>query len=287
MATLYDGKGNVITVSSGTAAASPAKLNFTKTTHGVNHRGYNTAPENTLPAYRLSAEKGFSFVEADVRYTSDGVPVLLHESSLNHTARNADGTELAETIYIKDITYEEALAYDYGIWKSADYAGTKIPTLEEFLILCKKLSLHAYLDMKGGTAAQLEGVVEMVKAHGMEDWVSYIGSTTQLKIIVGLNKYARVGILDSGYGADNTATVISDAKSLMTGYNEVFIDYWYENGRTEPAAYFEAGLTMEFYTFSNTEKTALEAFSQHPYMVGWTADSVNIEDVLRSSGLSE
>lgn len=287
MARLYDGKGNVISITSGTATETPVKLNYTKAVHGVNHRGYcSTAPENTLHAYRLSAEKGFSFVEADVRYTSDGVAVLLHNADINATARNADGTELIESVKIADITYEQALTYDFGIWKSAEYAGTKIPTLEEFLILCKKLSLHAYLDMKGGTAQQLQGVVEMVKAHAMEDWVSYIGQTGTLSTIVGLNKYARVGILDDGYGADERETVISEAKSLMTGSNEVFIDYWYENGREEPGAYHDAGLTVEFYCFGDSEYELLEAFESHPYMTGWTANILNIEEVLRNNGLS-
>ena len=77
----------------------------------VNHRGYSAiAPENTLPAYRLSKEKGFRYVETDVSFTSDGVPVLLHDASIDRTS---DGTGK-----IAEMTFEQVRQYDFGSWKS-------------------------------------------------------------------------------------------------------------------------------------------------------------------------
>ena len=41
----------------------------------IAHRGVSAyAPENTLPAFRLAKELGFSCVETDIQFTSDGVP---------------------------------------------------------------------------------------------------------------------------------------------------------------------------------------------------------------------
>ena len=97
----------------------------------VNHRGYGDAPENTLPAFIMSCKKGFEYVECDVALTSDGIPVLLHDDTINRTARNADGSQLSEDVNIKDITYAQAVSYDYGLWKSTEYAGTQIPTFAE------------------------------------------------------------------------------------------------------------------------------------------------------------
>ena len=44
--------------------------------NSINHKGYYSAPENTLAAFRLSSFNGFSMVECDVRLTKDGIPVV-------------------------------------------------------------------------------------------------------------------------------------------------------------------------------------------------------------------
>lgn len=115
----------------------------------VNHKGYNTvAPENTLPAFELSAEKGYKYVETDISFTRDGVPVLLHNSNINVMARNPDGSELAqEDIEIGTLTYEEVLQYDFTKGMTG-YKGTKIARLDDFLDLCRTKSLHPYLELK-------------------------------------------------------------------------------------------------------------------------------------------
>ena len=52
----------------------------------VAHRGGGKlAPENTLGAIRLGAELGFGGVEFDVMLSSDGVPVLIHDQTLERT----------------------------------------------------------------------------------------------------------------------------------------------------------------------------------------------------------
>ena len=54
----------------------------------IAHRGYTeTAPENTIPAFVAAAEKGYSTVECDIEWTKDGVPVILHDGTINTTAR--------------------------------------------------------------------------------------------------------------------------------------------------------------------------------------------------------
>ena len=112
----------------------------------VNHKGYNTkAPENTLPAFERSAEMGYRYVETDISFTKDRVPVLLHNPSINVMARNPDGSELApEDIMIDTLTYEEVLQYDFTKGMKG-YKGTKIARLDDFLDLCRAKSLHPYL----------------------------------------------------------------------------------------------------------------------------------------------
>lgn len=57
----------------------------------VAHRGWATRyPENTLPALRAALEAGVAHVEFDVQLTADGVPVLLHDPTLERTAGRPD-----------------------------------------------------------------------------------------------------------------------------------------------------------------------------------------------------
>ena len=190
----------------------------------VNHRGYDTAPENTLTAYKLSKKYGFNYVETDVQFTSDGVPVLLHDLSINRTARNADGTNIASTVNISDITYVQAQIYDFGVYKGSQYAGTKIPKFEDFIILCKKIGLHPYIELKSDvqySQAQIESLVDIVIRMGMRNNVTWISfSNVFLGYIKDYDSIARLGLLVG----DVAATDIQKVNALKTDANEVFIN---------------------------------------------------------------
>lgn len=197
---------------------------FNKNVKSVNHRGYNTvAPENTLPAYQLSKKNGFDMVETDVSFTSDNVAVLLHDDTINRTARNSDGTEISETISINSITYAEALTYDFGIWKGSAYTGTKIPTFEQFISLCRKIGLHPYIELKsaGVTQSNIHGLVDIVTSYDMLDKVTWISfNATFLGYVKQYDPTARLGVVCGAV----TESIITNAVNLKTQDNDVFID---------------------------------------------------------------
>lgn len=139
----------------------------------INHRGHSAlAPENTLPAFRLARLKGFRYVETDVRFTSDNVPVLLHDDSIDRTS-NGTGK-------IGELTLSQALQYDFGSWKSDDFSGTQIPSLYDFLLLCKSIGLHPVLELKIGTKEQISLIVDMVEKLGLADDTIYISFSSTL-----------------------------------------------------------------------------------------------------------
>lgn len=230
---------------------------------GVNHRGFSTeAPENTLPAYILSYLKGFKFVETDISFTSDDVPVLLHDSTINRTS---DGTG-----NIVDLTFAQVREYDFGSWFSADYAGTKIPSLVEFLVLCRNLGLHPYLELKNTatyTTEQVQMVVDMVEKYGMKGNVTYISfSKAHLQKVVAYDEYARVGFIVSSVNS----TAISDAVSLRTGKNLVFLD---SSAYGSPAIELceAAHLPLEVWTIDNASTIA----GLNDYISGVTSNDKN------------
>lgn len=169
----------------------------------INHRGYNSvAPENTVHAFRLSKIKGFNWVETDIRKTSDDIIVCLHDSTINRTARNADGTVLSSDIAIADITYADALNYDFGIWKSSVYAGTKIPTLAETLALCKAIGLDLTIEIKVNALATTD-LIALVAQYGMTDHVEYIGSKAAISAMAAILHNGRIGLVGSDSYCDS------------------------------------------------------------------------------------
>lgn len=253
---------------------------FGENVKGINHRGYTTAPENTLPAYKLSKQVGFKYVECDVSMTSDRVPVLLHDDTINRTARNPDGTEISQTINIGDITYEQALQYDFGIWKSPAYAGTKIPTFEEFITLCRNLGLHPYIELKSGggyTQAEIQGLIDIVSQNGMAGKVTWISfAAWLLEYVKNCDASARLGYITQTL----QASYIPTAVNLKTGTNEVFLDVSALPDELVDDC-ITAGLPVEVWTVD----TVAWLLSLNDYVSGVTSDELIAAKVLYEANI--
>ncbi|WP_338033462.1 glycerophosphodiester phosphodiesterase [Jeotgalibaca caeni] len=92
----------------------------------VAHRGSKgTAPENTIAAFKEALRVGSDGIELDVHLSKDGIPVVIHDESINRTT-NGKG-------YVKDLTVAELQQYDAGSWFHTRFSGEKIPTLEEVM----------------------------------------------------------------------------------------------------------------------------------------------------------
>lgn len=212
--------------------------------NSVAHRGYSTvAPENTLSAYKLAAQNGFNTVECDVEFTKDGVPVLLHDATVDRTS-NGTGN-------IADLTLEEVRALDFGSWKSELYAGEQIPTFAEFIALCKELNLHPYIEIKNTISADYAKTLYDIVANAeMQDNVTWISfSATSLGLIKDLDDTARLGYVVS----DVTATTITTATGLKTENNEVFIDCYYSLDSDDVSLCKNAGFALEVWTVDKSD----------------------------------
>lgn len=113
------------------------------------HRGVSCEyPENTMPAFLAAIEQGYEAIELDVEITLDKKLVVLHDRTVNRTARRADGTKIEATLPACYATYEQLLEYDFGIGYNKKFAGTKIPLLEDVLALAKKHGISVKIDSK-------------------------------------------------------------------------------------------------------------------------------------------
>src|SRR5689334_1093242 len=95
--------------------------------------------ENTLAAIRNAIRLGADYVELDVRATSDGHIVIMHDRSVDRTT-NGKGN-------VKDLDLATIRALDAGSKFDAKYAGEKVPTFDEVLTLCRG-KVHIYVDHK-------------------------------------------------------------------------------------------------------------------------------------------
>ena len=90
------------------------------------HRGaMATHPENTIVALKEALRLGVHVVEFDVHWTKDRQLVLMHDRSVDRTT-NGTGK-------VSSFTLAEIRQLDAGSWKGAQFAGERIPTLEETL----------------------------------------------------------------------------------------------------------------------------------------------------------
>ncbi len=114
----------------------------------IGHRGASAvAPENTLASFALAVETGADGVEFDVRLARDGVPVIIHDETLQRTASIQKR--------VADVSTAELQQMNVGSWFSRSkkattdkFAAERVPTLEQLFDLFASNDALLYLEMK-------------------------------------------------------------------------------------------------------------------------------------------
>ena len=248
--------------------------NYNGCIKSINHQGANRlAPANTLPAFKKSKQLGFYAVETDVRFTKDNVPCLLHDATIDATS-NGSGS-------LSSMTFEEVRQYDFSAkFSGGGYKNVKIPSLEEFLDVCKRIAIHPYIEIKEGGDDKLSIIANIVKSKGLDKFVTFICSNdAYLSYISNILPAARLGLL-LNFGQINQEN-INRAKALSNGTNEVFIDAEYYMGgsfisQNDIDICIANGIPLEVWTLN--EITYIENMPM--YISGVTSDSLIAGKVL-------
>jgi glycerophosphoryl diester phosphodiesterase len=132
----------------------------------IAHRGHSFAyPENTREAYRKAIELGVEAIECDVNITRDGKLVMMHDSTLDRTTTGTGRVSAA--------TWEEIQQIDAGRKFRPEFAGLKVPSMEETLLLYKEAGIWSCFEVKGGDAEEANrialGILELFIKHDMLD----------------------------------------------------------------------------------------------------------------------
>lgn len=127
------------------------------------HRGASAvAPENTVPAILAAFEAGADWAELDVQTTADGELAVLHDSDLVRIG--------GPNRQVQRSTLAEIRAIDLGRVFGAQWAGTRVPTLDEVLAAASD-RIRLNIELKPHNTRDVEGLVTKtiaaVKARGM------------------------------------------------------------------------------------------------------------------------
>ena len=107
----------------------------------IGHRGASGhAPENTMAAFRRAVALGATFIETDLQLSRDAHFVAIHDPTVNRTT-NGRGE-------VHELLLAQLRNLDAGSWFGSEFAGERIPTLDEILQFSKKTDVVFYLEMK-------------------------------------------------------------------------------------------------------------------------------------------
>lgn len=107
----------------------------------IAHRcGGAQAPENTLAGLHVTAAAGVQGVEFDVMLSGDGVPMLIHDETVNRTS-NGRGR-------VSRLTAADLQRLDAGSGFDGRFAGEPIPRFADAGRLCRALGLWANVEIK-------------------------------------------------------------------------------------------------------------------------------------------
>ena len=210
---IYPGEGGAFCVDYNVTTFSETGLKY------IAHRGLaGCAPENTIESLIRAAQAGFQYSECDVRWTADGVPMILHDETIDRTS---DGSGR-----LSDMTFEQVRQYDFGSWKDEEFEGTEIPSFEEYISTCRDWNIRPYLDIYDSdvfTVARAQQLIDIVRKYGMEKRVTWLSNwISTLQRIKSVDPSAALRLMY--VTMDMKENYIRQMVSLKTETNEVGID---------------------------------------------------------------
>lgn len=170
----------------------------------ISHRGASAyAPENTLAAVDKADELGFDWVENDVQFTRDSVLVVIHDTDLKRTTDVEEVFPDRAPWAVKDFTAAEIARLDAGSWFGAQYAGTRVPTLRQYLDRIGRNRQNLLLEIK---SPEIYPGIERatLRVLRQEGWLD--------------RSHVRDRLVIQSFGADSVRKVHEQRPDVVTGF---------------------------------------------------------------------
>lgn len=247
-------------------------------------------PPESIWAVKAAANNQYDRVRFTVRKTLDGYYFNCHNDTINAYVRNMDGTELSSTVYANGRTLAELNAYDWGIKYGSQYAGARVPLLEDTLKYAAIFNLGvtwhaASTDVE--TDASIGEQLAMLDKYGLTDNLLVITSANNN--IAVMRKFVehnpRVSCSCSANDDWYTAANIAALKSLQTPYNKIYVQDmpW---GTETSDEFLEMAKTNNFCLLSSNAMDKASLLNVEKFAHGYTLIEANnvymIKDTLAS-----
>lgn len=122
----------------------------------IAHRcGGALAPENTLAGLHVAARMGIKAVEFDVMLSSDGVPVLIHDETLERTTSGHGAVAAHTAVQLGKL--------DAGVRHHPAFSGETLPTFQQALETCRALGLAVNIEIKPATGQDIQTGVQVAQ----------------------------------------------------------------------------------------------------------------------------
>jgi glycerophosphoryl diester phosphodiesterase len=143
------------------AAVSKSKIQI------VAHRGdTRNAPEATLAAFGDAIAKGTDAIEFDIKFTKDGVPVAMHDDTVDRTTSGKKCEGL-----VRSLTWSVLHMCDAGSWFGHSFKAEKVPSVDQAVTYIAKHSkttkIYLHINYNGLTKSQAKRLVKVVKGDGL------------------------------------------------------------------------------------------------------------------------
>ena len=129
----------------------------------VGHRGNAAfAPENTMESFRQALAAGADCIELDVRLSADGVPVVMHDPTVDRTT---DSSGVVASLSVEQLQAADAAARftrDGGRTFPYRGRGLRVPTFED--VLTELADVPLLLEIK--TAQTSPATRRLIERHG-------------------------------------------------------------------------------------------------------------------------
>lgn len=253
----------------------------------IGHRGLlMEAPENTIYAFRAAVEASLDIMESDIQFTSDHVPVMFHDSTIDRVVNGHTGK-------IRDYTWAEVQTFDVYSYFEAQYpakwkpefVNARIMSLDEYLAFCKGVGIPSCLEIKSTdfTHDEIMTVISLLEKYNYVDQVLWGGTFNTVRGLYPiLHKYPESCAV---IAYDNTALTTDSVKKLKlvdTGENAFGVSLSAQAAESI-AVVKGMGIIVIQYMIDNIT----QALAVDPCVTGMMSNSLNVRTLLKSHYMGE